>query len=252
MQITDMSIALQADEEMWLEKFGCWYCLSNEMSFSHSQHFWKGIAMTTRRSFCFLYCCCAALFWWLNKQPYTVTNAHMNSPLFSPLSEIAFRKYWSLVNILAQRGLDSFENKRKWEEPNKRKSRKLSIISLKDHVGEGIEGIINTSILPHALVDSWKIKSLQTSFTYITYSSISHLVPDEILFREGLSLVREQFREILFHAKKTSFWEEWKEMSVFPHVCVYTSLPLLPPIMLHSIPLNHYITSSTWILTVFA
>lgn len=170
-----MSIALQADEEMWLEKFGCWYCLSNEMSFSHSQHFWKGIAMTTRRSFCFLYCCCAALFWWLNKQPYTVTNAHMNSPLFSPLSDIAFRKYWSLVNILAQRGLDSFENKRKWEEPNKRKSRKLSIISLKDHVGEGIEGIINASILPHALVDSWKIKSLQTSFTYITYSSISHL-----------------------------------------------------------------------------
>lgn len=154
-----MSIALQADEEMWLEKFGCWCCLSNEMSFSHSQHFWKGIAMTTRRSFSFLYCCCAALFWWLNKQPYTDTNAHINSQFFIPLSEIAFRKYWSLVNILAQRGLDSFVNIRKWEETNKRKSRKLAIISLKDHVGEGIEGIIDVSIFPHALVDDTVEKS---------------------------------------------------------------------------------------------
>lgn len=31
----------------------------------------QGIAMTTKGAFCFLYCCCAALFWRPNKHPET-------------------------------------------------------------------------------------------------------------------------------------------------------------------------------------
>lgn len=48
--------------------------------------------------------------------------------------------------------------------PKENKSRKWSIISLKDHVGEGMEGINDMTSSLDAHVDkTHKIKSLQTS-----------------------------------------------------------------------------------------
>lgn len=174
-----------------MERSGRSYCLCNEMSFSHFQHFCEGIGMTTRSFFlllfffCFLYCCCAALFWWLHKQPCTVTSGHIN-PNSTPPPPPNYLFWNSLENILkfiwwlwflVKHELDSFVDVRTWDKTNDGKSRNLSIVSLKDVAGEVTEVFTDVSVLPCVLltIKQLKIKPLQTSFTYITCSSISHL-----------------------------------------------------------------------------
>lgn len=147
-----MSVAWQGDGEMWLEKFGHSYCLSNEMSFSHSNTFGKGLPWLQEGVFASCYCCCAALFWCLNKQPWALTSYHMNSSLLFPPRR-SFSRCQGLLNVYINR-FDLCVNKRKWEKMNQRKSIIiLSIISLEDRVGEGIEGINDMSSLPDAHVD---------------------------------------------------------------------------------------------------
>lgn len=122
-----------------MERSGRSYCLCNEMSFSHFQHFCEGIAMTTRSFFlllfffCFLYCCCAALFWWLHKQPCTVTSGHIN-PNSTPPPPPNYLFWNSLENILkfiwwlwflVKHELDSFVDVRTWDKTNDGKSRNL-------------------------------------------------------------------------------------------------------------------------------